>query len=152
MNVIEQLRVWSARNVLDLYVDGRLTEAAAARVAACLERHPELKREADALRPVRVAARSGPEMPNDLAASILAKYQDQPREEEVEAPSIPDLEWTPAQSIAAHTIGSSRTPSRAGSDGSGVKTAATEVSPRGPGKIARPSSRSGPHEKHVGKA
>lgn len=102
MSFIDTLRYWSAKNLLDLYVDGRLGAAQAARVARALERWPALKAEADALRPLKLTGEDRIAVPKDLAASILAKYQDAPQAEpETLAEALPAWNLTPAQAASA---------------------------------------------------
>lgn len=93
------LRCWSVRNVLDLYVDGRLTERAAARVAAHLEECANCRAEADALKPVSADLAEKVEVPEGLAEAILEKLGTEERP--APAPALRELiSLEPAQALA----------------------------------------------------
>lgn len=83
---------WSTRNILDLYVDGRLAAAQEARVARHLEACAACRKEADGLKPLAFAASSAPSAPAGLAEAIMRRYREaQP------APAAPLWRLTPAQ-------------------------------------------------------
>ena len=68
------LACWSSRNVLDLYVDGRLAPRAAGRVEAHLAACAACRREAEALKPIRLPAGSV-SAPAGLADAILKQLE-----------------------------------------------------------------------------
>ncbi|MBI4423899.1 MAG: zf-HC2 domain-containing protein [Elusimicrobia bacterium] len=92
---------WSSRNVLDLYIDRRLTPRARARVAAHLEGCEACRREARALAPVR-SAKAGLRPPPGLAEAILAQLES--GAEPAAAPAG-SLRLAPAQAAALVYLG-----------------------------------------------
>lgn len=96
MRLAELVFCWSARNVLDLHVDGRLTAGAAARVEAHLKACAGCRAAADELRPVPLKA-GAVEVPPGLADSILRRL-----ETEAEPAALPSPTWrlAPAQAAA----------------------------------------------------
>ncbi|MBI2362773.1 MAG: zf-HC2 domain-containing protein, partial [Elusimicrobia bacterium] len=56
----ERFRCWSTRNILDLFVDGRLAAAQEARVGRHLESCPACRAQADELKPLAFAAAAAP--------------------------------------------------------------------------------------------
>lgn len=92
------LRCWSVRNVLDLYVDGRLTEAAAARVASHLKTCSACRAEEAELRPVPAGKKL--QAPEGLAESILEKLAEGSAPKEPAPPLWEGLRLSPAQAAA----------------------------------------------------
>ncbi|MFH1726322.1 MAG: zf-HC2 domain-containing protein [Elusimicrobiota bacterium] len=96
------LRCWSVQNVLDLFVDGRLTESASVRVAAHLDVCENCRAEAEALKPIPAASAGTVAVPEGLADAILEKL----RSEDAPAPvpasvDLRDfLRLRPAQALA----------------------------------------------------
>ena len=74
MSLARWMACWSSRNVLDLYVDGRLTAAQTARVREHLHGCAECAREERALRPVKLDLPV--EVPAGLVESILKKFEE----------------------------------------------------------------------------
>lgn len=96
MRLAELIACWSARNVLDLHVDGRLTARAAARVDAHLKACAGCRAAAEELRPIALKG-SAVELPPGLAESILRRL-----EAEAEPAALPAPAWrlAPAQAAA----------------------------------------------------
>ena len=91
------IRCWSVKNVLDLYVDGRLTDEAAARVRTHLKDCPSCRREAEALAPADIPS-SEVRVPEGLVDSIMDRLEEESR---VPAASPwAELRLTPAQAAA----------------------------------------------------
>lgn len=84
---------WRTRVLLDLFVDDRLDEAQAGRVAGHIATCAPCRTEADALSPIPSLKGDAPPVPAGLTAAILKKYA-----EEVEAPA---LGWRPSPAFAA---------------------------------------------------
>lgn len=93
--MIGTFRCWGTLAVLDLFVDDRLGEAQAGRIAEHLAACAPCRAQADELSPIPGAsALSEVEgVPAGLVAAILKKHA-----EEVEAPA---LEWRPSPAFAA---------------------------------------------------
>jgi anti-sigma factor RsiW len=84
---------WRTRVLLDLFVDDRLDEAQAARVAGHVAACAACRAEADALSPIPSLKGTAPAVPAGLTAAILKKYA-----EEAEAPAP---SWRPSPAFAA---------------------------------------------------
>lgn len=91
--MISLLRCWSARAVLDLFVDDRLEPSRAEAVAAHLAACAACRAEADALRPPVLFKGPAPAVPKGLVESILKEYE---RPAEADAPA-----WRPSPAFAA---------------------------------------------------
>lgn len=90
---------WAARAVLDLFVDDRLEEGRAGRVAAHLAACAACRAEADGLRPPVRFKGPAPAVPKGLVESILKEYA---AEAEAPAPSWrPEPGWRPSPAFAA---------------------------------------------------
>jgi len=93
-------RCWSVRNILDLYIDGRLTPNAALRVKTHLASCEACREEREALAPAAMPEGGRVPVPDGLMASILEKL------EQGEAPAaapagIGDaLHLSPAQALS----------------------------------------------------
>lgn len=74
MSLARRMACWTSRNVLDLYVDGRLTAAQSARVREHLKDCAECAREEKVLRPVKFEVPV--EVPAGLVDSILKKLEE----------------------------------------------------------------------------
>lgn len=90
--MMARLRCWGTRNLLDLFVDGRLAHDQEHCVDAHLEACADCRAEAEALKPLPLLASAPPAVPPGLAASILKRLA-----QEEEAPTIPLWHLTPAQ-------------------------------------------------------
>jgi len=90
-------RCWSTRNLLDLYADGRLTEGAAARIAAHLKACETCRLEAEAHRALPAEFAEKVEVPAGLAEAILKKVE----AGESAAPRLEMPRLEPAQALAA---------------------------------------------------
>lgn len=88
-----KFRCWGTRVLLDLFVDDRLTEAQAGRVAEHLAACAACRAEADALSPLPALKGAPPPVPAGLMESILKKHA-----EEAEAPAP---SWRPSPAFAA---------------------------------------------------
>ena len=86
------MRCWETRNLLDLFVDGRLTHAQGHRVDEHLAACADCKTELEALKPLPLSAGAVPAVPAGLAASILRTLA-----EESEAPVAQVWRLSPAQ-------------------------------------------------------
>ena len=86
-------KCWGTRVLLDLFVDDRLGEVQAERVAAHIAACAACREEADALRPLPAFKGTTPPVPAGLVAAILKKHA-----EETEAPA---LSWRPSPAFAA---------------------------------------------------
>lgn len=84
---------WETRSLLDLFVDDRLEEGQAGRVAEHIAACADCRAEADELSPIPSLKTAAPQVPAGLMASILKKHA-----EEVEAPA---LQWRPSPAFAA---------------------------------------------------
>ena len=69
-------RCWKTRNVLDLFVDGRLAHDQEDAVAGHLGSCAECRDEADAMRPLPFLKSVRPAAPAGLAAAILKKFEE----------------------------------------------------------------------------
>lgn len=97
--MIRQLRCWGTRNLLDLFVDGRLAHDQEHRIGAHLEACAGCRAEAEALRPLPFLAAPPPAVPAGLAASILKRHA-----EEEDAPAVPVWRLTPAQAAGMAVV------------------------------------------------
>ena len=90
-----KMACWASRNVLDLYVDGRLSAGQARRVREHLSRCPDCAREEKALKPMKLELPVN--VPAGLASAILKKL-----EEGAEPRALPRAAWQlkPAQAAA----------------------------------------------------
>lgn len=86
-------RCWGTRAVLDLFVDDRLGEPQAGRVAVHLAACAACRAEADELAPLPSLKTAAPPVPAGLMESILKKHA-----EEAEAPAP---SWRPSPAFAA---------------------------------------------------
>ncbi|MBI3298730.1 MAG: zf-HC2 domain-containing protein [Elusimicrobia bacterium] len=85
------LRCWETRNLLDLFVDGRLTRDQGHRVEDHLAACPACALELEGLKPLPLSAGAPPAMPAGLAAAILKEF------EGGAAPELPSWRLSPAQ-------------------------------------------------------
>jgi predicted anti-sigma-YlaC factor YlaD len=96
MRLKEQMACWSVKNVLDLYVDSRLTPATKSRVEAHLSSCASCRDAAQALAPLKFSkCKIAP--PPGLAASILRQHQNRGQ-----VPDQAAFKWnlSPAQAAA----------------------------------------------------
>jgi anti-sigma factor RsiW len=88
-----KFRCWGTRVLLDLFVDDRLGEAQAGRVAGHLAACAACRAEADALSPLPALKGAPPPVPAGLMESILRKH--------AEAEEAPAPVWRPSPAFAA---------------------------------------------------
>jgi anti-sigma factor RsiW len=97
--MIEAIRCWASRNLLDLYVDSRLTPSRRAAVKAHVSRCASCRAEVEALGGVResLAEVRAVEVPSGLQESILREFE----RERAEAPvTLEALLPSPGQAAA----------------------------------------------------
>lgn len=100
MTLSERLACWSARNVLDLHVDGRLTASMSAKVESHLKACAGCLALVDELRPVKFDSEVA--VPRGLAEAILQDLEQGTEADEAVAPA-----WrlAPAQAAAVVYLG-----------------------------------------------
>lgn len=139
MSIRETLRCWSARNLLDLYADRRLTERASAKVAAHLTRCAECRALAGELGAVTelLAGLGGVAVPEGLVDSILAKLGSAPEPERLRP--LDGLRLKPSQAAALLYIGL-----LAGGNSLPGPASATASGPRSPAALELPAGEARP--------
>ncbi|MFH2202625.1 MAG: zf-HC2 domain-containing protein [Elusimicrobiota bacterium] len=93
-------RCWSVRNILDLYVDDRLTAGAARRVKTHLKECEECRAEHEALMPVVRSGEINIEVPAGLTESILKKLREESAPAEAPLELREALRLSPAQACS----------------------------------------------------
>jgi anti-sigma factor RsiW len=86
---------WSVRNILDLYVDGRLSLRAKHKIDSHLKKCPDCREEREVLSPV--VSRTKTAVPKDLTQSILKKLEEKYSTSENAFPAAEILRLSPTQ-------------------------------------------------------
>lgn len=141
MSIRETLRCWSARNLLDLYADRRLTERAGAKVAAHLTRCAECRELAGELGAVTelLAGLGEVKVPEGLAESILAQLGTEPASSRPRVSLLDGLRLKPSQAAALLYIGL-----LAGGNSLPGPASATASGPRSPAALELPAGEARP--------